>query len=278
MYKYSSIAVTQTGSVVSLGQDYGTDLVHVEAACAMAIEGLVASKAPGHFAAATNLCKTRPDHLANTTACVELWSDGKITISSEGGKNGEVLADTANAGGTQGNGWIDIFSRGDVAIHCDPSGPFCVHANQSLTNGRGGQIRLRAQGGVDLQFNAIQASSALPGGRGGSIEVQARTSVDMTSDGTLEARGAQYGHGGSVKVRAFNGGIVTDSASKINVFGGTPPDGAVALTACTGIGFPPGTVTPVPPSKSAACGGTPPFPSYVPAEFSANLACTCVCL
>ena len=95
------LVIGDTGKVISQGRDPGADLVHLQA-CIVEIFGLVASTGPGHEAVRGNLCNVnRPGKPANSGACVEIWAGTTLLIDSTGVHNGEVNADTAQAGGTR---------------------------------------------------------------------------------------------------------------------------------------------------------------------------------
>src|SRR6185295_17585083 len=128
-----------------------------------------------------NLCNDppRPGKPANSTACVELWSLGSITVDASGANDGEISADTGFSAGTQGTGWIDVLSLGgDIAIVGDSVSPYALHANQGLTNGHGGAVNIQSAFGViTTSGKAIQANDTAAGGRGGSILVEATFSA-----------------------------------------------------------------------------------------------------
>ncbi|MDP9212076.1 MAG: hypothetical protein M3N59_02255, partial [bacterium] len=153
-----TLTVGDNGIVSSEGKDAGADLVHLEG-CDVFIYGLVQSTGPGHQPGNPNNNSvvardcfdadggdesnaTRPDKPVNSTACVEIWAGGDLVIDSTGVHKGEVNADTAQSGGIQGIGWIDLIARGDITINGDSTGVFAIHANQTLGNGHGGPITI----------------------------------------------------------------------------------------------------------------------------------------
>jgi hypothetical protein len=277
-----SLTITSKGSVVSIGTNPGADLVHLQGGCDVKIFGLVASTGPGH-AGGFNRCQppNRPGHPTASQACVEIWAGDSLTIDSTAGNNGEISADTAFAGGVQGTGWIDLFSRGPINIIGDIAKPFAAHANQGLNNGRGGTVTVKSKAAaVVISGLGLQASDPSSGGSGGLIIIDAQLKVDLTA-GTNEARGATSGggaqNGGKIFVHAFGTGpagtgpIDGSSTSLLDVTGRTPPDGVVNLTACdTFDGFGPGQIAPpglpagnIIKTVSCVANASPDIPGYV---------------
>ena len=184
------LIVGDTGEVVSRGQDPGADLVHLQG-CVVQIFGLVASTGPAHEPPFANLCNVnRPGKPANSGACVEIWAGTTLLIDSTGAHNGEVNADTAQSGGTQGRSWIDVLANGAITINGITTAPaagngdtnpaFAVHANQILQNGYGGDVTVISTGStVTTTGRAIQAnaSTASNGGTGGQVVVLASGEV-----------------------------------------------------------------------------------------------------
>jgi hypothetical protein len=277
-----SLTVSPTGQLISQGRDPGADLVHVEGGCDVKILGLVASFGPGHTGLTTpNRCvpPNRPDKPANSRACVEIWAGDSLLIDATGNNNGEIEADTAQSGGIEGRGWIDIFARGPITISGDTAAPFAVHADQFLTNGRGGLITIKSiTDAITMTGLAVQGSDTASGGRGSrgdpftspipGIVIEAKLDVSMLG-AEVEARGANTGgspRGGVVSIRSFSGSILANASSLIDVTGRVPADGAVFLTACTNIQFPPGQVTPATVSvtkSTGTCTGSPLLPLEV---------------
>ncbi len=110
------LVIGDTGKVISKGADPGADLVHLQG-CLVNIFGLVESTGPAHEPPFANLCNVnRPGKPANSGACVEIWAGTALTIDSTGTHKGEVNADTALAGGTQGSSWIDVLANGAIVI------------------------------------------------------------------------------------------------------------------------------------------------------------------
>jgi hypothetical protein len=282
------LAILDAGVVSSRGQDPGADLVRL-AGCRVSIDGLVESTGPGHQnAAGKNLCNAppRPGHPVNSTACVEIWSGTTIEIDSNAPHRGEVNADTALSGGTQGRGWIDLFANGDISVIGDTAGTFAVHANQpNLTNGTGGQIAAKSlSGNIDATGLAFQADATPGGGDGGTIDLDAFGAV-LLNTSSVFARGdfapaGGLGKGGRVAARAETGSVswtsgagdvrptgtgVTENADSTK----DPRRGVVDLTACgsfvPGASFPYlglAQTTPGIDTGAAFCGGPPVLPQY----------------
>jgi hypothetical protein len=289
------LTVGPTGQLISRGRDPGADLVHVEGGCVVKINGLVASLGPGHIGG-TNRCQPNlpnpGDHIdkpVNSQACVEIWAGNELLIDSVPPNNGQVASDTGTSGGASGTSWIDLFSRGPITINGDSTTPFSVHANQSVSNGKGGTVTVKSTtSSVSVAGLAVQASVTSVGGDGGTITVQGNTNVNqfiLTRGGELEARGTtgSNGVGGTVNVKSFNGAIAAIAgppASLIDVRGQVP--GSANLEACTQpIQFPPGVVDPAASLNAnpvAVCGGAPTVPAYVtlPACVCQVEGCPCV--
>lgn len=231
------------GKISSLGGGPGADLVHLEGD-SIVVAGLVESSGPGQQKPlGKNLCNDplRPGKPLNSTACVELWSLGSITVEASGANSGEISADTGFSAGTQGTGWIDVLSfGGDIAILGDSVSPYALHANQGLTNGHGGVISILSTFGAITTFGrAIQANDTAAGGRGGSILLEATFSVAGVDLGqaSLQAEGATNGGGGQaggrIEARAFNGDITGSAPGELNAKGGSAPgNGTVTLSPC----------------------------------------------
>ena len=97
---------TVGGTVESRGGDAGADLIHIEAGCDVVIDGLVQSTGGGHAVpnAPANHCfgpvlgnPSRPDKDPNSTACIEVWSGGTLTINP----TAELNADTGSGGNVE---------------------------------------------------------------------------------------------------------------------------------------------------------------------------------
>ncbi|HSE62637.1 MAG TPA: FG-GAP-like repeat-containing protein [Thermoanaerobaculia bacterium] len=282
------LTILDTGVVSSRGQDPGADLVRL-AGCRVSIDGLVESTGPGHQnAAGKNLCNapSRPGHPANSTACVEIWSGTTIEIDSNAPHAGEVNADTALSGGTQGRGWIDLFANGDISVIGDAAGAFAVHANQpNLTNGTGGQVVAKSlSGNIAATGLAFQADATPGGGDGGSIDLDAFGAV-LLNTSSLFARGdfapaGGLGKGGRISARAETASVSwTSGAGDVRPTGTgvtenadptkDPRRGVVDLTACgsfvPGASFPflgSAATTPTPNIGAAYCGAPPVLPQY----------------
>lgn len=135
-----------------MGKDTGADRVHLEGGCNVSITGLVASTGAGHQVPPKppNLCNTteRPDRPSNSTACVEVWAGDSLTINGTGGANkGEVKADTAGFGGTNGLGWIGgLITITSILDDVTASG-HAVQASSAPSGSSGGYRRHRARYG-----------------------------------------------------------------------------------------------------------------------------------
>lgn len=301
------LTISDTGKVSSRGVDPGADLVHLEGGCTVEINGLVESTGIGHAVPTSprNRCNStfRPDKPANSTACVEVWAGGSLTINSLAPHNGEINANTGGPGGSNGTGWIDLFARGDIGIigFATTVGPtatkWTVHANGlANTNDVGGLIDVEStEGEVSANGRALQANATGSGGKGGTINVEAKLDVDVQG-GLAQAKGATSGGapaGGKITAQSWGtapatGSIVSDANSKLDVTGGLAANpatlGAITLTACGTIGFPPGVTAPaaVTPAKTTGvCGGNPQLSSYVvlpncPPECNLFGQCACV--
>ena len=286
-----NLLIDDTGIVSSRGQDPGADLVHLEGCCVF-VNGLVESTGPGHQLVTSpdkNLCNApvRPGHLANSSGCVEVWSGTKIIIDSTGTHRGEINADTAQAGGTAGRGWIDLFANGDITINDgdgnDQNGGAtpvaAVHANQFVTNAHGGQIVIKSLlGNVIATGFAVQADATNGGGSGGQLTIEAKQNLTFDT-ASVFARGdfvatGGYGKGGSISERSFQAAI-----SWQNGVGNVQPTGTGITTVAnrgtitfrkctalntTGTSFPvtAGAAT-TPTTLADLCVGVPTVSSYV---------------
>ena len=300
---------SDTGVILSIGEDPGADLVHVEGGCSATIYGLVASTGSAHDITPPypNKCADA-NHVgkpSNSLACVEIWAGentnnpgGKaVVIDSRPPHNGEVHADTATGAGagTKGTGWVDIFAKGDIEIDGDVALPFSVHANQGVGNGHGGLVTVKSTTkGVSLLGLALQASDKSSGGSGGTVTVHAKLDVNLNnSTGEIEAAGNPGGggsqNGGHVFIRSFGnapstGSILVTAPFLLDVTGKTPPNGTVDLRACGTIAFAPfgpatGTIAPasiVPTGGTSICGGAPELPAGVVLPTCQCVALVCV--
>ena len=181
------------GLVSSQGHDPGADLVHIEGCQVhIASTGVVESTGPGHQPTTPNSCdniddaNTSPggdagevlrDHPADSTVCVEIWARHFILDAG-----GEVNADFASAGGTEGHGWIDIFAETDIVLNGTVGGPWAVHSNSGLGSDTGGDVTIKAKNSfISMSGNAVQANALLNGGTGGHVIVEAGGNVDFTN-------------------------------------------------------------------------------------------------
>ena len=205
--------------------------------CVVNIFGLVASTGPAHEPPFANLCNVnRPGKPANSGACVEIWAGTTLVIDSTGTHKGEVNADTATAGGTQGSSWIDVLANGAITIRGNATVPaadnndtnpaFAVHANQILQNGHGGDITVISTGSTVTMFGrALQAnaSTGSNGGKGGHIVILAFGEVAFGTGvipAFVQAAGDTTGGGPAgrhVIAQSFNGNVTGIAASRINV-------------------------------------------------------------
>lgn len=283
-----NLTVGDTGRVVSRGKDPGADLVHIEGACGVVINGLVASTGAGHQNPPLNRCSApeRPDKPDAAPACVEIWSGGPLTIQSIAPHNGEVQADTGMSGGVQCCAWVDLIARGDVQVTGDTAAPFSVHASQTLTNGFGGLVKvLSTEGNVAMRGLAVQADANVAGGTAGKVTIQASGSVTL-DEAQIFARGdfngtnagLGFGIGGAVGAKAFNGplswnnpngGVVaTGDVRPSGSFVPAAQRGTIALAGCgsvttTSTQFPANGTATTPAAPVLACGGAPTLESYV---------------
>lgn len=232
---------TGASSIVSSrGGGPGADLVALRGGI-VEIQGLVESTGPGHQApGGKNLCASSGP--PNSTACVEVFSADSITVLP----TAEIGADTGFSGGTQGTGWINLHSFGNIAVNGDDFRPFALHANQGLTNGHGGLIQVRSIGGgnVSLAGKAIQANSIAGGGKGGTVFVESTfgTTVDL-GQAAVQAQGAFFGGGsqagGRITVNAFLGNIDGSLPGELNARGGgvSGDPGSVSLNFCNSMNY-----------------------------------------
>ena len=238
---------TGTASAVSSrGGGPGADRVHLEGST-VEVRGLVESTGPGQERAnGRNLCNdpVRPGKPVNSTACVEIWSEGPIRIDAGGGNTGEINADTGFSAGVAGTGWIDILSQhGEIAIAGDADAPYAVHANQGLTNGHGGSIQVDSLFGlVTLSGKAIQANDRTPGGKGGRVTIEATFSSVNFGSASVQAAGATVGGGpqagGHITVNAFLGSITGEAPGELNAAGGPAPgNGTIVLNFCNTLDY-----------------------------------------
>jgi hypothetical protein len=276
--------LTVNGTVSSKGRDPGADRVHLEGGCIVKIFGLVESTGPGHQNPPKNHCSApdRPDKPSNSTACVEVWAGDSLELNSVSPHKGEVNADTASSGGTQGLGWIDLFARGNITITGDTVAPYAGHANQTLGNGHGGVITVKSKEGKVETFGlALQANDTSAGGKGGQVTVEAGGAGSPGGDvnlhsASIQAKGATGSSstaGGTILVQA-NGQILGIAPGELNAGGGGTP-GSVTLKACGGVTYA-GTATPAASTGvPAACPFAPAFQDYVKLP---PCVCGCACL
>lgn len=283
------LLVSNNGIIRSRGKDPGADLVHLSG-CDVTIYGLVESTGPGHAIPNNppNHLNSiyRPDKPSNSTAGVEIWATEELLIDALN-HNGQVNADIAMSGGTEGIAWIDLFAYKHINIIGKTAGNFAVHANEGATNGGGGIVTVKSLAGDIRAIGlALQADSTGGGGAGGTITVEAGNDVNL-DNGTLYARGdyvamGGYGYGGKISVRSFNGSLSwKNGVGDVRPTGTDVPAsrrGTISLTYCTtidtsGTSFPSnGTpTTPDPPTQT--CGGSPTFESYVIFKDCADCIC-----
>ena len=246
------LGVAPGGVVSSRGGGPGADLVFLQGG-AVSIHGLVESTGPGQEAPrGRNLCND-PGRPVNSTACVLVAAaGGAIDVFPEA----EISADTGFAAGTQGTGWIDVQTTGNITIVGDANLPFALHANQGLTNGHGGTILVRTTGfgkTITLWGKAIQANSTTGGGKGGNVFLESTFgSVDL-GQASVQAQGSLFGGGsqagGHITVNAFLGDIDGSLPGEVSARGGFPSSvGFVSMNFChafnyTGLSIPSASVT-----------------------------------
>ena len=105
----NELTISDTGHVISKGQDPGADLIHLEG-CHVFIYGLVESTGVGHALpnSPPNHLNDHPNHPAQSTAGVEVWADELLLIDSTGTHHGQVSADLSS--GEDNRSWIDLFA------------------------------------------------------------------------------------------------------------------------------------------------------------------------
>jgi len=245
----ASCQLLVTGTIVSQGFDAGADLVHLESGCAVTIDGLVQSlggsghaipNSPGnHCFGPDPLHPSRPDKPNKSTACIEVWSGGDLTVTP----TGEVGADTGDSGGNEGTSWVDLFARGSILIDGNDGAPFAVHANglggSGPTGENGGIVRVKSvAGGVTAHGKALQASALRnnTADDGGTITVEAALNVLLERfvpaalTPTLEATAPDKG--GTILVRSFSGSLAwTNGLGQVDS-SQTLPSGIITLQAC----------------------------------------------
>ena len=280
-----SLVISDTGVVSSKGIDPGADLVHLEGDD-VTIYGLVESTGHGHSipnSPANHLGPpNRPDKPANSTAGVEVWASHDLLIDAKD-HNGQVNADTSQAGGTAGIAWIDLFAKNNITIlaplpaDVPATGDFTVHADQFVTNAHGGLITVKAvEGSVFISGPGLQADAKAGGGTGGHVTVEAKGDIafidaDLYARGDFAAMGG-FGTGGIMNIRSYNGALVW-----INGIGDVRPtgddvtpvgkQGTITLTYSTTIDTTgtifPSNGTPTTPTIENLSGGAPTVPDYV---------------
>jgi hypothetical protein len=295
------LVIGDTGKVISKGLDAGADLVHLQA-CTVEIFGLVASTGPGHKALGANLCNVnRPGKPAGSSACIEIWAGTTLVIDSTNGHKGEVNADTATGGGTQGGSWVDALANLAITIrgnatapvpgsdhNNDTNPPYAVHANQILQNGHGGDITVISKSSTVTMFGrALQANASTisNGGKGGHIVILALNEVAfgtgvlpafVQAAGDTSGGGSQQG--GTVLAQSFSNNVTGIAASQINVEG---PGGVANLKGC--LANPSGTylgaVIPAAAEiDTQVCpGGSPTFPDPAAATLATLANCSARC-
>jgi hypothetical protein len=150
--------------------------------------------------------------------------------------------------------------------------PYAVHANNSPTNARAGDITAKSvNGNVTTLGLAVQANAR--GGKGGTITVQAGGAGTPQGDvslgaASIQAKGATSGGvpaGGQITARSYSGHVIGSAGGELNATGGISPNGSVSLQGCAtvppAVGYQ-GTITPAPATiLAASCGGSPVVPS-----------------
>ncbi len=280
------LTVGDQGQVISVGRDPGADLVRLEGGCQVLVHGLVTSTAPGHRTDPQNRCHApvRPGKRADAAACVEIVSGGTVVIDARAPHTGEVSADTSMSGGVKCCPWIDVFADGDITIHGDAAGPFAVHANQTLSNGFGGDVTIKSRRGkVVLSGLALQAEASNSGGDGGRVIVHAAGPI-TADEAVLNAAGdgkasGGFGIGGLIALRSFGGALSwRNLPGGVAATGDVQPTGTqvpagqrgtIELTHCggtnlSGTTFPANGAPTTPGAPVADCSAAEPdFPAYI---------------
>ena len=195
------------------------------------------------------------DHPDTSSVCVEIWARHVIIDAG-----GEVNADFALSGGTDGHGWIDIFAETDIVINGPAaSGAFAVHSNSRLGNDVGGDVTVKAKNAfIKLAGPALQANATPAGGQGGSVLVQAGGNVELVAPtgATVEAKGSASGSGpkgGKIEMRSFAGTLTGSAPGNLNASGdGTANPGLITLQSCLGTTYT-GASTPAAQILANAC-------------------------
>jgi hypothetical protein len=306
----TTVTISDTGIVSSIGKDPGADLVHI-CGCDVIIYGLVESTGPGHVVPSNPLnhlnSSYRPDKDPQSTAGVEIWAANSLIIDRLN-HNGEVKADLCCGGGSQGESWIDLFCKGTITIlgtndpynndlghNTNPPGwsNFAVHANGNSGNtDNGGTITIKSLNGIITASGlAVQADGPE---FGGLVTIEAKNAV--TLDGaSIYARGdVNYnggnGNGGKIYIRSFQNTISwQNGVGDVRPYGGVTPIakwGEITFQKCF---VPPvntsGTLFPmtgggnfVPTTLPDACGGSPLLPLQVTPDDDLSYVEFCGCV
>jgi hypothetical protein len=292
-----TLLIGPTGSVSSRGVDYGADRVHLESGGDMTILGRAESAGGTLFDSVTpNRCvgTARQGKPSSSTACVEAWVGGKLTVDSTGTNAAFV---TASSGAVnQANAacctWIDLFAMGDVTINgrssLDGGLPWTVIASQSSPNAQGGNITaLSIKGKVNLSGRTFLLDGAADqGGTGGTLIIEAAgptfydplaglhpadTASNVNLGDSLNfARGAQAppGGAGQIRTRSYNGQITggpptfTGNALQGTVDAGGFGSNQLIINLCEGWLYQ-GVIVPAVGNPAPVCGGGPTLPSDV---------------
>jgi hypothetical protein len=286
-----ALTVGATGDVRSSGLNPGADRIHLESGCDTLIQGHVRSDGGIQFPTAMpNKCVegTRAAKAPSPTACVEVWSAGKVTIVSP--PDGAIFAESGQIVSQTGTccSWIDIFALGDIAV----TGPaliptdfpllpgldleaitYAINARQYAGNARGGIVTIKSVNGKVDASGGFVTSSALTnfGGTGGTVEIEAGGPVSVPSgpfdplanvnftNSWVQAGGTSFL--GTILVRAFNGDITGTLPSLLDASG----QGGTASLTIRGCRVPSYSGIILPPTlfASTECGGAPSLPGFV---------------
>lgn len=242
------ITVGTTGIIVSQGQDPASDTITIDT-CGMNVYGLIASVSKKSNASIGN----SPKVIIKSSDAILV--DGR-DLGVSGTRQGRIRADYV-IGEDHIPNELDIYAKKNISILGPSTGQIFVLSSNGgdATNQKGGTINLISTENK-VQFSGLAAEAdALPatGSIGGAINIDAKLDIDLSS-ATLVARGSTSGgapDGGNVSIRSYSGNILSNASSAIDVTGGTVSQkGSVSLSACQSLGFPPGTVTPVTPTKA----------------------------
>ncbi len=293
------LTIDINGRVSSRGLEPGSDLVHLESGCDTEILGRVESIGGIVPDGLPNRCTGpfRPGKPADATACVEVWSGGKLAIRNLSPNNGSVMAETGSGlMGFQGVccSWVDLFAKGDITVDGKATvsrSAYAVSARQLASSAKGGFIDVKSLNGkITSQgraFNADAANAEFGNGVGGKITLEAagpvtqpasllqaadvRSNVDLADSSVRAVGGLSIPDGrGSIVVRSYNGqitgggltaGVPDTNKGHLNASGGGSAV-VIDMRLCIGDLYV-GPITPSATRTSALCGGGPTPPDFV---------------